>query len=108
MTRELIERAALAMGGQVEWINGRCYLVSESRYWNPKDDDGDCFRMECELRGKVDGPVWFDKHVEYAAKTQEHGWVSIVERFVDHPNVEVARRMAAARAAASLPPKEPK
>jgi hypothetical protein len=124
MTRELLERAALAMGLTLVWgekfqvgdIEVDCsdqpYVKSDQpdvadTYWNPKDDDGDMARMETELR--LDGPHWGDRHVWYFTPMPEWGSGGRkvhMERLTDHPDANAARRMAALRAAASLPPKK--
>ena len=115
MTRALLEAAAKAMGLDLSWYEvgadetdeclpgWYCEIAGTRRSWNPITDDGDCFRMETALR--LDGPHWLGESVAY------HGFSGgaetlMVERFADHPNADAARRMAATRAAASLPPRE--
>ena len=119
MTRELLERAAMAMGlgliGPVEryiaqpnpqHVSG--FLIRNDKggdsAWNPLTDDADCFRMETELRHKIGSPIWTGGGVSYIGHDDEE----YRERFANHPDYNAARRMAALRAAASLPPKETK
>jgi hypothetical protein len=110
MTRALLEAAALAMGyvaGDTFKFHPACgrsmvrqAIGKEWKVWNPLTDDGDCFRMECELRDKMRGPHFGHDWVSYQG-SGEH----FAEFFADHPDANAARRMAALRAAASLPPK---
>ncbi len=108
MTRQLLEAAAKAMGLTLRWEkflgDEWCVIDRSGRVWNPKSDRGDCFDMETALR--LDGPHWGEDHVWYGVG--ENCVTAVFERFADHPNPDAARRMAALRAAASLPPKETK
>ncbi len=116
MTRQLLEAAALAMGyvvGDTFKFHPACgramvrqAIGKEWKVWNPKDDDGDCFRMETALR--LGGPYWTDDRVTYRIWRKMGYFEAFSEKFTDHPDANAARRMAALRAAASLPPKETK
>lgn len=53
--REMLELAAKAagVGGGWEFVRGRntptCYRGADGRIWNPRDDDGDSFRLMVKL-----------------------------------------------------------
>lgn len=51
---ELIELAAKAAGYEIiDWCAGRCGKdwaeLSDTSKWNPLEDDGDAFRLACDL-----------------------------------------------------------
>lgn len=52
--RELLELAAKAAGyGYGEFVKGGIVFATEDSLWNPLEDDGDAFRLACDLGLRV-------------------------------------------------------
>lgn len=100
---ELLVDAAEAAGydyrpdGYDEHLTGPCIVVDGfPREWNPLEDDGDCFQLECALRLSV---RWGVDFVAAGGPVDGIGfWAS--EHYDDHPDKGAARRKASVSAAA--------
>jgi hypothetical protein len=116
--RELLEKAAGAMKIEKHYPfgPGEIYVRHEGLWahhdtsddagaltlWNPAESSADCFDMETKL--ELDGPYWDSDEVGYlvpGSRIAQRG--RVYESFTDHPDKYAARRMAALRAAASMP-----
>lgn len=97
--RELLEYAAKACGfkivGYGEWRNGIEWAELEcGTFWNAKEDDGDCARMEAELGLDI---TWYKEWVSAISK-HAAGYAD----YKDYPDKQAARRMASLRVAAEI------
>ena len=113
--KELLEKAALAAGVALHWINGLPKEITEHWSgnpeegpqerewdWNPLTDDGDTFRLLCqrsmrivEDRGGAYRAVQFTVNPEADDE-------SIHEIEIEWPHTPAATRRAIVRAAAAL------
>jgi hypothetical protein len=89
--REELEYAANAIGKELEFI-----IISRD-FWNPREDDGDCGRLEAALGIDV---FWYDDFVE----VQEKKFVVVhAVEYADHNNdKQKARKHAVTRLAAEI------
>jgi hypothetical protein len=97
--KELLEKAAMAAGMDVEWVTVRFASVLHNwdtgSDWNPLTDDGDALRLAVKLRIEVD---------YYLADVQaKHDDCDpVFELFSEHPDPYAATRRAIVRAASAL------
>lgn len=111
-TKEMLELAAKACGMDVWFprmnggrnMDGTRIILTPCHTkrggviveWNPPEDDGDCFRMECQLG--IDG-TWPSKFV---AMSQVNN-ITVVELYDDNTDSKAAaRRLASTRVAAEI------
>ena len=93
--RELLELCAKACGRE---LPNPVLRVTHHRgvapyLWNPVGNDGDCFRMETQMRV---GLTFHEDGVTAMTMEALRG-----ERYADHPDADAARRWASCRAVAA-------
>jgi len=97
--REILELAAKAANHPPGTSRaGGGLLMGNALYWNPLEDDGDCARLEAELRLTA---LWMD----YCVMVEVPGEFLIAEDYdLEATTVQrqAARRLAITRAAASI------
>ena len=100
--REMLELAAKAAGYVPATSDaGGPFVIfegSEARDWNPREDDGDCARLEAALRLTI---LWMDGYVTVVA----NGHCLIVEEYGLNSTADqrqAARRNAVTRVAAEI------
>lgn len=104
----MLERAAAAAGyvlsGHTQSDQKVCVGGKE---WNPRDDDGDAFRLAVKLgldfyEGDDDGKAAYVGYYPPSGGTRPQRFK--VERHEDHPDKYAATRLAIVRAAAATLP----
>jgi len=71
------------------------------RVWNPRDDDGDCARLEAALL--IDVEWTYPRGRVYCSPPLKSSVPRVTENAADHNNdLQAARRMASLRAAAEV------
>jgi len=94
---ELLELAARAAGMWDPTDPSMGLLKSNGQYWNPLTDDGDCARLEGEVRINL---KWLPQAV---IALSHDGVIYATEAFLDHNNDrQAARRLASTTAAAEV------
>ena len=101
--REILELAAKAAGVPIRDLDNRydrweADPILIHRAWNPLEDDGDCARLEAELRLTA---LWMD----YCVMVEVPGEFLIAEDYdleATTDQRQAARRFAVARAAAEI------
>ena len=101
--RELLELCAKATGRtEYTWdedVEGMSIIYDSPKsdlYWNPIDNDADCFRMETQMRVAL---VWLLDHPVVGAAIGQNFFA--YEKFTDHADEGAARRWASCRAVAA-------
>lgn len=98
--REMLELAAKAAGVPKEFAGSDAFMDGVLERWHPRQDDGDCARMEATLGIDV---MWINDDDSVYAMTSKGSAISMCEFFSRHnDDKQAARRLASCRVAAQI------
>jgi hypothetical protein len=116
--RTLLERAAKAAGIDLEWFEvgegdpdcdagWYCQIAGTHRLWNPRDDDGDAFRLQVKLKLHI-GYSGGNQYFAAPSDSDKNCMRESGERNGTQDPYAATRRAVVRAAAAMAPTGEPK